>query len=85
MPLPWRRQRTGRPGNHTMLVATAVTTQAAYRARREPWDLAFVLFSYADLALLLCLSMYERLPAAGGAAAGGRRRRRRRRRCGGYS
>uniref|UniRef100_A0A0E0HAE7 Uncharacterized protein n=1 Tax=Oryza nivara TaxID=4536 RepID=A0A0E0HAE7_ORYNI len=46
-----------------MLVATAVTTQAAYRARREPWDLAFVLFSYADLGLLfLCLSVYERLP-----------------------
>ncbi|BAH92974.1 uncharacterized protein [Oryza sativa Japonica Group] len=47
----------------TMLVATAVTAQAAYRARREPWDLAFVLFAYADLGLLfLCLSMYERLP-----------------------
>ncbi|XP_052156811.1 uncharacterized protein LOC127774584 [Oryza glaberrima] len=46
-----------------MLVATAVTTQAAYRARWEPWDLAFVLFSYADLGLLfLCLSVYERLP-----------------------
>uniref|UniRef100_A0A0E0KZ85 Uncharacterized protein n=1 Tax=Oryza punctata TaxID=4537 RepID=A0A0E0KZ85_ORYPU len=47
----------------TMLVATAVTAQAAYRARRAPLDVAFVLFSYADLALLfLCLSMYERLP-----------------------
>uniref|UniRef100_A0A0E0KZ87 Uncharacterized protein n=1 Tax=Oryza punctata TaxID=4537 RepID=A0A0E0KZ87_ORYPU len=47
----------------TMLVATAVTAQAAYRARRAPWDLAFMLFSYADLGLLfLCLSKYERLP-----------------------
>uniref|UniRef100_A0A0D9ZUZ0 Uncharacterized protein n=1 Tax=Oryza glumipatula TaxID=40148 RepID=A0A0D9ZUZ0_9ORYZ len=46
-----------------MLVATAVTAQAAYRARHVPWDLAFVLFAYADLGLLfLCLSMYERLP-----------------------
>ncbi|KAF2929441.1 uncharacterized protein [Oryza sativa Japonica Group] len=46
-----------------MLVATAVTAQAAYRARHAPWDLAFVLFAYADLGLLFpCLSMYERLP-----------------------
>ena len=46
-----------------MLVATAVTAQAAYRARHAPWDLAFVLFAYADLGLLfLCLTMYERLP-----------------------
>ncbi|KAF0920107.1 hypothetical protein E2562_033355 [Oryza meyeriana var. granulata] len=46
-----------------MLGATAVTAQAAYRARRVPWDLTFVLFAYATLGLLfLCLSMYERLP-----------------------
>uniref|UniRef100_A0A0D9WDH1 Uncharacterized protein n=1 Tax=Leersia perrieri TaxID=77586 RepID=A0A0D9WDH1_9ORYZ len=46
-----------------MLAATAVTAQAAYRARGAPWDLAFVLFSYTALALLfLCLSLYERLP-----------------------
>uniref|UniRef100_A0A0E0PIB5 Uncharacterized protein n=1 Tax=Oryza rufipogon TaxID=4529 RepID=A0A0E0PIB5_ORYRU len=52
-----------------MLVATAVTAQAAYRARHAPWDLAFVLFSYADLGLLfLCLSMYERLPQPAAAA-----------------
>uniref|UniRef100_A0A0E0KNE1 Uncharacterized protein n=1 Tax=Oryza punctata TaxID=4537 RepID=A0A0E0KNE1_ORYPU len=65
----------------TMLVATAVTAQAAYRARRAPLDVAFVLFSYADLALLfLCLSMYEQLPqpAADDDGAGVRRRRRRR-------
>ncbi|XP_040380443.1 uncharacterized protein LOC107304167 [Oryza brachyantha] len=69
-----------------MLVATAFTAQAAYRARREPSDLAFVLFAYAALGLLfLCLSMYERLPPLvdqqdggdGGTTTGEQLRRRR--------
>ncbi|XP_052156970.1 uncharacterized protein LOC127774728 [Oryza glaberrima] len=63
-----------------MLVATAVTAQAAYRARHAPWDLAFVLFAYAGLGLLfLCLSMHERLPQPAAADDDGEAVRRRRR------
>lgn len=62
----------------SMLGATLVSAQAAYRARREPWDLAFVLFALAALALLFwCLRRYERLalePSSSDQDGGERRR-----------
>ncbi|GJM94794.1 hypothetical protein PR202_ga11473 [Eleusine coracana subsp. coracana] len=56
-----------------LALVTYIFAATAWRARREPWDLEFIVFAYTALAgLLLCLRRAEQLTPA--SPAGERRR-----------